>query len=813
MIDLASVPDSIREAAEDAADAAGITDPILREAAILDYIFTGNPSFLSGASGVQDEADGATEGLDIEDAPEIPLAVAVGKTQTSVTEGDSGTTSVVFTFYRSGPADEAITIDYAISGVDAADLADGTALTGTILLDAEATEVNLEIQVKGDLTTEADEVLTVAITGTTLGVVGAASAQTTILTDDFAPIAEDDDFNVGLDGTVSDSLFGINGGVLADRDPDGDAIRVVAVNGTPVGDTPLELLLNYGSVTISTTGSISYATDERADGLEPGEVVTETFEYQIDDGQGGFDTATASITVQGAPPPANTAPVAEDDTVETAEDTELPVDLSTMSDDPDGNIAGWAVGDITGGTFQDFNEDTGQFTFIPDADFNGDATFAWTVFDADGESAEGTLTIRVTPVNDAPDVVPLEAEFTEDDTGRTVQLLDGASDVEDDDLDVSDLVLTAEDGRTVGFTLDADTGLLTLEDGGFEDLSEGETVNLTAEFLVSDGQVDEANSATITITGANDAPVAGEDEAFTTHLAIPFSAQASLLANDSDEDGDTITVTDFDTTGSSGGTLFVRTDGFFSYTPVAGFTGEESFFYTISDSFGATDTATVTFTVTNEAPVAGEDEATVGTGGNVLVDVLSNDSDPDGDGFAITNFTDAANGEVSLGANGQFSYSPDAGFSGNDSFTYTIEDTFGATATATVSIVVEPDEFEFNEVLATPNQPFLRGGAGADALIFNTTRSTQAFGGAGADVFVFDLSNDGKRDVGYIRDFEQGVDLLDLGGTAFALRHIGPNTVISMAGADRDTLTISGVNLTESDFTTVWTSRDDGSMI
>jgi hypothetical protein len=218
----------------------------------------------------------------------------------------------------------------------------------------------------------------------------------------------------------------------------------------------------------------------------------------------------------------------------------------------------------------------------------------------------------------------------------------------------------------------------------------------------------------------------------------------------------------------------------------------------------------------NNAPDAIGESYSTGFGKALIVNgvlgLLANDSDPDNDPISVTGFAIAENGDFRVSADGSFTYTPNAGFSGTETLFYRVSDGFAETE-ATVSIVVEADEFEFNEVVATPNQPFLRGGAGADALIFNTTRSTQAFGGAGADVFVFDLSNDGKRDVGYIRDFEQGVDLLDLGGTAFALRHIGPNTVISMAGADRDTLTISGVNLTESDFTTVWTSRDDGSMI
>jgi VCBS repeat-containing protein len=200
---------------------------------------------------------------------------------------------VSFTIYRSGPTTEPITVSYELSGVDAADLVEGTAFTGSVLLDIGESEVTLTVGVKGDLTTEADETLMVNVTDTSAGVVGAASAQTTILTDDVAPIAEDDDFTAGPDGTFSDSLFGANGTPEGDRDPDGDTISVVSVNGTPLNGTSLAVLLAYGSATISPTGTISYATDARAAALAEGEVRIETFTYEISDGQGGFDTGRA----------------------------------------------------------------------------------------------------------------------------------------------------------------------------------------------------------------------------------------------------------------------------------------------------------------------------------------------------------------------------------------------------------------------------------------------------------------------------------------------------------------------------------------
>jgi hypothetical protein len=93
------------------------------------------------------------------------------------------------------------------------------------------------------------------------------------------------------------------------------------------------------------------------------------------------------------------------------------------------------------------------------------------------------------------------------------------------------------------------------------------------------------------------------------------------------------------------------------------------------------------------------------------------------------------------------------------------------------------------------------------------SRSTQAFGGDGADVFVFLKSGDGKRDTGYIRDFEHDVDLIDVGDAAFTMRVVGTDTVIRFSASDRDTLVVSDVALTAADFTTEWSDRDLGLIV
>ncbi|MBE9060905.1 Ig-like domain-containing protein [cf. Phormidesmis sp. LEGE 11477] len=114
----------------------------------------------------------------------------------------------------------------------------------------------------------------------------------------------------------------------------------------------------------------------------------------------------------------------------------------------------------------------------------------------------------------------------------------------------------------------------------------------------------------------------------------------------------------------------------------------------ISDDDTGTDTDTVELSVlpigdANQAPDAVDDS--FNTNENVVVNgnVLSNDSDPNGDDLSATVLTDVSNGQLDLDADGSFTYTPNAGFSGEDSFTYEVSDG-ELTDSATVTVEVEP---------------------------------------------------------------------------------------------------------------------------
>ncbi|AKS41471.1 Ig-like domain-containing protein [Wenzhouxiangella marina] len=182
----------------------------------------------------------------------------------------------------------------------------------------------------------------------------------------------------------------------------------------------------------------------------------------------------------------------------------------------------------------------------------------------------------------------------------------------------------------------------------------------------------------------NTAPVAANDQVQV--LIDSIDNAIDVLANDSDADGDALTIVQVGTPASgqvqiSGGVLL--------YTPNAGFTGSDSFSYTVEDSFGGQAQANVAIVVIepNAAPAAEDDSAVTQTGQAVSIDVLANDSDPDGDALTITGFGQPANGTVSLDGE-RLVYQPAEGFSGSDSFSYTVGDGRGGEATAQVTVQV-----------------------------------------------------------------------------------------------------------------------------
>lgn len=164
-----------------------------------------------------------------------------------------------------------------------------------------------------------------------------------------------------------------------------------------------------------------------------------------------------------------------------------------------------------------------------------------------------------------------------------------------------------------------------------------------------------------------------------------------VAANDSDADGDTLVYTMV--TPPAHGTASLAATGSFTYVPASGYVGPDTFVYSVSDGNGGTDTATVSIDVflPNQPPVAVNDTFTTPYQTSFSGTVATNDSDPEGGALTFAVTTQPASGTVVMQANGSFIYTPAAGFSGQITFTYTVTDAQGLTATAVVTGTVGPN--------------------------------------------------------------------------------------------------------------------------
>lgn len=285
---------------------------------------------------------------------------------------------------------------------------------------------------------------------------------------------------------------------------------------------------------------------------------------------------------------------------------------------------------------------------------------------------------ELTATNQAPVAVNDTPTILEDSGANTIDVL-----ANDNDPDAGDAI------TIIGITQGTD-GTVVITNGGADltyepnaDFNGVDSFTYTIEDL--EGVTDTA-TVTVTVTNVNDAPDAVDDTA--TVVENGGIIYIDVLANDGDVDLDSLTL-DAVTQGTNGTVMLEA--GNVSYTPDTGFSGTDSFTYTIIDGNGGSDTATVNVTVTNtnDAPVAVDDTATVLEDSNATtIEVLDNDSDADGDTLTITAITQPANGVASITDSTNVTYLPDPDFFGTDSFNYTIADGNGNTDIGTVTVDV-----------------------------------------------------------------------------------------------------------------------------
>ena len=338
----------------------------------------------------------------------------------------------------------------------------------------------------------------------------------------------------------------------------------------------------------------------------------------------------------------------------------------------------------TGDTFTQHDVDLGRVTYTHNGSETTSDRFDFTVDDGAGTISSGTLPITITPLNDEQ-ALTVNQGLTLSEGGWST--IDNSQLATRDADHVSGQVtytlqrvaahgLLQLDGMTLStgdtFTQDdIDLGRLTYTHNG------GETYSDHFEFTVDDGLGTSAEgSFQITITPVNDGPLA-TDDVFSTDEDTVLSSFGSLLDNDIDQDGDTLSA--LLVRGPEHGTLTLQPDGSFEYSPDANFSGSDSFAYQAHDGTQASSTTTVRITVApvNDAPTAFAEHYRVLNADTLVVEglgVLLNDVDAEGNQLQAVILTQPDSGAVTMNTDGSFVYQPDPAFFGSVSFTYVATD-------------------------------------------------------------------------------------------------------------------------------------------
>ena len=321
-----------------------------------------------------------------------------------------------------------------------------------------------------------------------------------------------------------------------------------------------------------------------------------------------------------------------------------------------------------------------RLRYEPPRDFTGHVSFTYEVCDAEGHCTTATARIIVRPVNDDPVARDDVLTATEDEP-ISVAVLSNDSDADGDPLAVSAVA-------------DVSAGSAAVAGGRVElRLPDGFNGKVTFRYTIRDAGGGQAHAVgTVFVAPKNDPPRAAPD---TARTAVGAPVRVMVLDNDTDPDGDPVWV--LRASAPSRGTT--SNDGSaVTYTPPPGFRGVADFTYTISDPSDALASTHVQVAVgdANLAPRAVDDEARVEAGGSALIDVLANDSDPDGDDLRLGSVGTPETGTAGI-EGGHVRYTAPAGAHGVFAVSYTAADPSGATGQATVHVRVAE--------VAQPEQP------------------------------------------------------------------------------------------------------------
>jgi VCBS repeat-containing protein len=461
----------------------------------------------------------------------------------------------------------------------------------------------------------------------------------------------------------------------ADHDslPDSDPLYVAAVNGAPtfVGQ-PVQGSTG-GTFVINKDGTWSFDPGSDFQALNAGETRSTTITYRVADGQGGTAETTVTVTVTGAPDaPVALGPIAPVNGVDGQPVT--PIDVGSKFVNPTALPLTYTATGLPPGLSLDPVTGIITGTFPNDASVGGPYIVNVTATAPDGSTASIPVEIKVT--NPAPTAVNDSAQ-TPVNTPVIIAPLANDTDPDKDPISIASVgtpahgtVVINPDGTvkytpTPGYTgPDSFTYVVTDNQGGTS----------TATVTVNVGAPDAG-----TPTATPMVPATGVD-------GVPI-APINVTPNFTDPNGDPLT---FTATGLPPGLSLDPATGVVTGTLPndASTHGPYTVNVTATDPSGNQVTMPMVIVITNPAPAAVNDEATTPINTAVKLNVLGNDTDPDKDPLLVSAVTQPAHGTVVINPDGTVTYTPNAGYTGPDTFTYTASDGQGGLSIATVTLGV-----------------------------------------------------------------------------------------------------------------------------
>ena len=447
-------------------------------------------------------------------------------------------------------------------------------------------------------------------------------------------------------------------------------------NDTDIEDASLQVVaisdISIGSVVNNKNGTVTYSVDGDYNG-------TATFNYTVMDSGGATDTASVTVTIVAQ----NDPPRAVNDSRTIVEDNSVTIAVLTNDSDVEGDTL--SITDAYGSSHGTTEVSGTDIIYTPDENYYGSDSFWYDISDGNGGTASARVNITITPVNDAPGIVkyePTTGEWTMDeDTTESFNFL-----VSDPETATGNLIITIDSKDK---NIIQNTGIvLTTNAEGYKIITvtpqENQYGTVPVEFRVTDGALTTTVTWNITIAPVNDAPVI-DAPAVTTTEDMPVSS--SVTAEDAENDALTFTPG----MAPSHGSVVINTDGTYTYTPAANYSGEDSFGVYVSDGedldYGIVN---VTVTPVNDKPDAVSDTGETSEDTPVTIPVLGNDTDADtsyGDTLVISSVGTPAHGTAEI-AEGGITYTPAENFNGTDVFTYIVRDSDGETDLTTVTVTV-----------------------------------------------------------------------------------------------------------------------------